>query len=187
MQCKADTNDVFLIEHGMIAATNGRNIVVDFFAQDDIIGLSNLMLGSTSDYIFVVLSDELTVIRYHKEDLIEKIMNTQEGYLYHYVHMQNMVNRLLARQELWRLPTEERIVIVLLELSRKYGQESENKNILCFPKQISKGMIAQYTNFNPNTITTILQKLQEEDCIYPVRSTIFIDMEKLETKLKAIS
>lgn len=48
-------------------------------------------------------------------------------------------------------------------------------------------MIAQYTNFNPNTITTILQKLQEEDCIYPVRNTIFVDMEKLETKLKAIS
>ncbi|KMT58586.1 Crp/Fnr family transcriptional regulator [Paenilisteria newyorkensis] len=187
IQDGTDENDVYFIEKGIVAATLDGKIVVDFFAENDVIGLSNLTLGSSPDYIFTVISDEVEVTRYRKEDLIEKIMNTQEGYLYHYVHMKNMTNRLLARQELWRLPTEERVIIVLLELGKKYGKEAKDKDTLCFPKQISKGMIAQYTNFNPNTITTILQKLQEEDCIYAVRSSIFVNTEKLETKLIAIS
>ncbi|MBC1907651.1 Crp/Fnr family transcriptional regulator [Listeria booriae] len=183
----ADTNDVYFIEQGMVAATLDGNVAVDFFTKNDVIGLSNLTLGSKSDYTFTVLSDEIEVTRYRKEDLIEKIMNTQEGYLYHYMHMQNTASRLLARQELLQLPTEERIIFVLLELSEKYGNEVDDKDMLRFPKQINKGRIAQYTNFNASTIATVLQKLQEEACIYPVRSAIFVNTEKLETKLEAIS
>lgn len=184
IQGVADENDVYFIEKGIVAAMLDEKIVVDFFTENEVIGLSNLTLGSKPDYIFTAISDEVEVIRYRKEDLIEKIMNTQEGYLYHYVHMQNMTSRLLDRQELLRLPTEERIMMVLLELSERYGEVSEGKSMARFPKQINKGMLAQYTNLNPNTITTILQKLQEEEYIHLVRSSIFVDIAELEIQLR---
>lgn len=184
LQASHDLNAIYFIEEGIVTATIGKGIVVNFYTERDVLGFSNLMLGSTPLYTYQVLSDELVVTRYAKEDIIEKIMNTQEGYFYHYVHMQNQVNQMVKKEELLRLPTRQRISSVLLELGEKYGEKTSEKNIISFPRQISKGMIAQYANLNPNTITNVLQKLQEEGFIYTIKSAIYMDKPKLETKLE---
>ncbi|MBC1458780.1 Crp/Fnr family transcriptional regulator [Listeria newyorkensis] len=182
-----DLNAIYFIDEGIVTGTIEKGVVVDFYTVRDVLGLSNLMLGSDSAYTYQVLSEELVVTRYAKEDIIEKVMNTQEGYFYHYVHMQNLVKRMVKKEELLRLPTLQRISSVLLELGEKYGEETSEKNIISFPRHISKGMIAQYANLNPNTITSVLQKLQEEGFIYTIKSAIFMDKSKLEMKLEVFS
>ncbi|MBC2117602.1 Crp/Fnr family transcriptional regulator [Listeria booriae] len=183
----SDLNAVYFIEEGIVTATIEGEVVVDFYTTSDVLGFSNLMLGSDAFYKYQVLSDELVVTRYAKEDIIEKIINTQEGYFYHYVHMQNRVHHMAKKEELLRLPTRQRISKVLLEFGEKYGEATSEKNIISFPKQISKGMIAQYTNLNPNTVTNVLQKLQEEGYIYTIKSAIYMDKSKLKTKLAVFS
>ncbi|MBA3925829.1 Crp/Fnr family transcriptional regulator [Listeria rustica] len=187
LKASDDLNAIYFIEEGIVTATIGKGVVVDFYTARDVLGLSNLMLGSSPLYTYQVLSDELVVTRYAKEDIIEKIMNTQEGYFYHYVHMQNQMKHMVKKEELLRLPTRQRISSVLLELGQKYGKETAEKNIISFPRQISKGMIAQYSNLNPNTITSVLQKLQEEGFIYTIKSAIYMDQPKLEMKLEVFS
>lgn len=187
LKASNDLNAIYFIDEGIVTGTIEKGVVVDFYTARDVLGLSNLMLGSDSAYTYQVLSEELVVTRYAKEDIIEKVMNTQEGYFYHYVHMQNLVKRMVKKEELLRLPTLQRISSVLLELGEKYGEETSEKNIISFPRHISKGMIAQYANLNPNTITNVLQKLQEEGFIYTIKSSIFMDKSKLEMKLEVFS
>lgn len=184
LKASNDLNAIYFIEEGIVTATLGKGVVVDFYTANDVLGLSNLMLGSTSLYTYQVLSDELIVTRYAKEDIIEKIMNTQEGYFYHYVYMQNQAKHMVKKEELLRLPTWQRISLALLELGEKYGEKTSEQHIISFPRQISKGMIAQYTNLNPNTITSVLQKLQQEGFIYTIKSAIYMDKPKLKTKLE---
>ncbi|AQY49749.1 hypothetical protein PWEIH_02027 [Listeria weihenstephanensis FSL R9-0317] len=181
-----EINEIYFIESGHIIATKDGEKAIDFFAGKDILGLTNLLLGSAAEYSYQVISSELVVTKYEKEDIIEKVINTQEGYFYHYVHMQNQVGRMMEKEDLLRLPSEQRISLALLSLGNKFGEETSDQDMICFPKPISKGMIAQYTNLNPNTITNVLQKLQEEEIIYPVRRAIYIDAYKLEEKLKGL-
>ncbi|EUJ42452.1 Crp/Fnr family transcriptional regulator [Paenilisteria rocourtiae] len=187
LKANHDLDAIYFIEDGIVTATIGTGVAVDFYTASDILGLSNLLLESSSCYTYQVLTEELIVTRYAKEDIIEKIMNTQEGYFYHYVYMQNRANHMFKKEALLRLPTRQRISSVLLELGQKYGEINLENNIICFPKQISKGMIAQYANLNPNTITTVLQKLQEEGYIYTIKSAIYMDKSKFEKKVEVFS
>ncbi|MBA3926456.1 Crp/Fnr family transcriptional regulator [Listeria rustica] len=181
-----EVDDIILIESGHVIATKNTENLIDFYANQDIIGLSNMLLGSQSEYTYQVISNELMVIRYAKEDIIDKVINTQEGYFYHYVYMQSQVSRMMEKEELLRLPSEERISLAILSLGEKFGEiMKDDPDTVCFPIQISKGMLARYTNLNPNTVTNILQKLQAEDIIYSIRRTIYFNAYKLQEKLDA--
>ncbi|WP_149024005.1 Crp/Fnr family transcriptional regulator [Listeria grandensis] len=179
-----ELNEIYFIESGHVAAFKDEEKIVDFFAKEDVLGLANLLLDSKSEYSFQVISNELIVTKYEKSDIIEKVINTQEGYFYHYVHMQNQVERMIEKEALLRLPSEQRISLALFQIVTKFGESTGKQHISRFPKQISKGMIAQYTSMNPNTITNVIQKLEEEEIIHPLRRTIHVDMSKLEMKLK---
>ncbi|MBC1457863.1 Crp/Fnr family transcriptional regulator [Listeria newyorkensis] len=180
------TNEIYFIESGNVAATKDGENVINFYAENEIIGLTNLLLDSHSEYAFQVISNELFVTKYDKESIIEKVINTQEGYFYHYVHMQNQVSQMIEKEQLLRLPSEQRISLALLILGTKFGEETNDQDLIGFPKSISKGMIGQYTNLNPNTITNVLQKLQEEEIIYPARRAFYVDIFKLEIKLDQV-
>ncbi|KGL41289.1 hypothetical protein BMT55_03575 [Listeria newyorkensis] len=179
-----EVDDIFFIASGHLVATKNTENVIDFYAHQDVIGLSHLLLGSRSEYAYQVISNELTVVKYAKEDIIDNVINTQEGYFYHYVHMQNQVARMMEKEALLRLPSEERISRAIWKLGEKFGQSmQDDPDTICFPTQISKGMLAQYTNLNPNTVTNILQKLQAEDIIYSMKRTIYFNTYKLQAKL----
>ncbi|MBC1434916.1 Crp/Fnr family transcriptional regulator [Listeria rocourtiae] len=180
-------NEIYFIESGHVVAMKDGEKVIDFHAKNEIIGLTNLLLDSQSEYTFQVISNDLVTIRYDKESIIEKVINTQEGYFYHYVHMQNQISQMMDKEELLRLPSEQRISLALFTLVNKFGEATDDPDLICFPKPISKGMIAQYTNLNPNTITNVLQKLQEEDILYPARRAFYIDTFKLQIKLEDAS
>ncbi|KGL46399.1 Crp/Fnr family transcriptional regulator [Listeria sp. SHR_NRA_18] len=179
-----EVDDILFIESGYLMAMKDEENIIDFLGPQDIIGLSNLLLGSPSDYVYQVISNELTALTYAKADVIDKVMNTQEGYFYHYVHMQNQVARMMEKEELLRLPSEERISRAILKLGEKFGQSTQgDPDTICFPTQISKGMLAQYTNLNPNTVTNILQKLQAEEILISTKRMIYFDTYKLQEKL----
>ncbi|MBA3927761.1 Crp/Fnr family transcriptional regulator [Listeria rustica] len=179
-------NEIYFIESGNVAAMKDGEKVIDFYADNDIIGLTNLLLDSQSEYSLQVVSNELITTKYDKENIIEKVINTQEGYFYHYVHMQNQVSQMMEKEELLRLPSEQRISLALLVLGTKFGEETNDPGLIRFPKAISKGMIAQYANLNPNTITNVLQKLEEEDILFPARRAFHIDIFQLQIKLDGV-
>lgn len=179
-----EVDDILFIESGYLMAMKDEENIIDFLGPQDIIGLSNLLLGSPSDYVYQVISNELTVLTYSKADVIDKVMNTQEGYFYHYVHMQNQVTRMMEKEALLRLPSDIRISLTLLHFGNKFGERMQDTpDTICFPKQISKGMLAQYTNLNPNTVTNILQKLQAEEILFSTKRMIYFDTYKLQEKL----
>lgn len=64
--------ETFFIVSGYIMATKGNKRVVGFYTEEDVIGLEDLMLNSQSHYSFEAISDEVSVIRYDKGDIIEK-------------------------------------------------------------------------------------------------------------------
>ncbi|MBA3926455.1 Crp/Fnr family transcriptional regulator [Listeria rustica] len=141
--------EIFFIVSGYIVACEGKTRISHFYGSQDIIGLENLMLESPTSYSFEVISDKVKVIKYKKVDIIEKLFNTQEGYLYHYVYMQDRMTQMIRREQLLRLSSEERISLALFRLSERYGEPIPQSNVSIFPKAINKGMLARYTNLNP--------------------------------------
>lgn len=90
---------------------------------------------------------------------------------------------MMKREQLLRLPSEQRISLALFRLSQKYGKRILKTNKTIFPKPINKGMIAKYTNLNPNTITAVFQKLQAEKIVESMHRSMHIDLLRLEEKL----
>lgn len=174
---------VYVIESGNVAVRKDEEQIISFYSENEIIGVTNLLLGSRSECSFQAISNELVVTKYDKVSIVEKVINTQEGYFYHYVHMQNQFSQMMEKEELLRLPSEQRISLALLILGTNFGEETDDQDLIRFPKSINKGMIAQYTNLNPNTITNVLQKLQNEDSLYPARGGFYVDIFKLQLKL----
>ncbi|EUJ31407.1 Crp/Fnr family transcriptional regulator [Listeria cornellensis] len=180
---KDSINEIYFIQSGYVMAMKRSSQVIDFYTKSDILGFDGLLLSELAEHSFEVISDEVTIMKYKKIDIIEKILNLQEGYFYHYVHMQNQVKRLLEKEELLRLPSEKRIGFALLQIIKRYGEGNRRSGIVPFPKHINKGILAKYTNLNPNTVTNVLQKFQEESIIQTIQRTMHINLTKLQSKL----
>ncbi|EUJ23686.1 cAMP-binding domain-containing protein [Listeria grandensis FSL F6-0971] len=178
-----EVRDLFFIKEGCVMATQESKRVMSFHASGDIIGLENLILYSDAKYSFEVISDKVSIIKCNKAEMVEKILNAQEGYLYYYIHLQNLIQHLRNKEELLRLSSEQRINLVLFCCALKYGEKKHGTTKVCFPKYINKGIIAKYSNLNPNTVTVSLQKLEEAKIIESVRRKMYIDLAKLEKRL----
>ncbi|EUJ17208.1 hypothetical protein PGRAN_16227 [Listeria grandensis FSL F6-0971] len=179
---KEKNEGLFFIEEGYVMATQ-KNRVVSLHTSGDIIGFEDLILYSHAKYSFKAISDKVRIIKYNKAETVEKILNAQEGYLYYYIHLQNTLQHLRTREELLRLPSEQRISLVLLRFALSYGMKNGNTTKVWLPKYINKGIIAKYSNLNPNTVTVTLQKLEAAEIIESVRREIYVNVEKLQDKL----
>ncbi|WP_430535864.1 Crp/Fnr family transcriptional regulator [Listeria rocourtiae] len=177
-------DDIYIIQSGHVMAMRSSSWVSDFYKETDIIGFNGLLLQNFADYSFKVISDEVITIKYKKTEVVEKVLNTQEGYLYHYVHMKSQVRRLLAKEKLLRLPSEERIGFALLQIINRYRDRTVYVGLIPLPKDINKGILAMYTNLNPNTVTTVLQAFRDESIIRVIQQTMHIDVWKLKAKLE---
>ncbi|MBC1459235.1 Crp/Fnr family transcriptional regulator [Listeria newyorkensis] len=177
-------NDVYFIESGHVASMKGEKQISDFYTDSEILGFTKLLLNNNSEYSFKVISNEVTVTKYTKEHIIDKIFNTQEGYFYHYVFIQNQISRMFEKVELIRLPSKQRVSLAVLQLCSRFGEKTEDQDVICFPRHIGKAVLGQYVNLNPNTITNILRKLEEEDIVYPSRSTFYVNILKLQKKIQ---
>ncbi|MBA3927760.1 Crp/Fnr family transcriptional regulator [Listeria rustica] len=177
-------DEIYFIQSGCVMAMKNYSRVIDFYTEADIVGFDCLLLTDLAAHSFKAITDEVIIMKYKKMEIIEKVLNAQEGYLYHYVHMQNQIKRLLAKEELLRLPSEKRIGFALLQIIRGCGGNSqEYSERVTFPKHINKGILAKYTNLNPNTVTTVLQKFQEESIIQVTQRTMHINVWKLQSKI----
>lgn len=175
--------EVFFILSGCIIASKGKMRTPYLYGSQDIIGLENLTMESQSSYSFEVISDKVKVMKYKKEDVIKKLFNTQEGYLYHYVYMQDRFKQIVRREQLLRLNAEERVGSALIILSERYGERIVSSTIFRFPKSINKGLLARYTNLNPNTITNVLQKLHQENILSRNQKGLYVDISILKAKI----
>ncbi|MBC1436008.1 Crp/Fnr family transcriptional regulator [Listeria rocourtiae] len=176
------SSEVYFIQSGCVMEKKGQFLVNGFYTKGDIIGFDSLLLTDKSEYSLEVMSDEATIVKYKKAEIIEKILSTQEGYFYYYVHIQNQVKRLLEKEALLRLySAEQRIESALLQLVSVYWDRDNEVALL--PKYINKSILAKYTNLNSNTVTTVLQKLQKESIIQMDKRKIEINLIKLHAKL----
>ncbi|MBC1457862.1 Crp/Fnr family transcriptional regulator [Listeria newyorkensis] len=184
MKEKDTIDEIYFIQSGCVMAIKNDSWVFDFYAETDIIGFDSLLLSHFATHSFQVISDEVIAMKYKKSEIIEKVLNAQEGYLYYYVHVHNQVKRLLAKEALLRLPSEERIGLALLQIIKGYRDRTIHRGRILFPKHINKGILAKYTNLNPNTITTVLQKFQDQAIIQVIHQRMHVDIWKLRSKLE---
>ncbi|MBC6316285.1 Crp/Fnr family transcriptional regulator [Listeria grandensis] len=180
---KEMVDEIYFIQSGCVMAMKNYSRVIDFYTEEDIVGFDCLLLTDLAAHSFKAISDEVLIMKYKKSEIIEKVLNAQEGYLYHYVHMQNQIKRLLEKEELLRQPSEKRIGFALLQIIKGCGARKRYSELVTFPKHINKGILAKYTNLNPNTVTNVLQKLQEESIIQVIQRTMHVNVLKLQSKL----
>ncbi|EUJ18232.1 putative CRP/FNR family transcriptional regulator [Listeria grandensis FSL F6-0971] len=175
-----DSEHIYVIEEGNLMMTDCQSKMIDFFFEQDIIGLTKFLFNDQSKLSFEVISEELVVKKFKKEDVIEKIMNKQEGYFFHYQHMHKEIERMQEKEKILRLPTEERIGRALLLLGNNYHNWKQKQSFLVFPQAINRKMLANYTSLTQNTITKVLQKFECSGLIRSNRRMIHIYPEKLE-------
>ncbi|MBC1434917.1 Crp/Fnr family transcriptional regulator [Listeria rocourtiae] len=180
MKEKDTIDEICFIRSGCVMAMKKCSRVIDFYTEEDIVGFDELILTESAKHSFKAISDEVIIIKYKKSEIVEKILNAQEGYLYHYVHMQNQIRRLLEKEALLRLPSEKRVGYALLQIMS--GSGIQHKELITFPKHINKGILAKYTNLNRNTVTTVLQKLQEESIIQIKQRNMYINIVRLQSQ-----
>lgn len=185
IMCHSDVAEyVFFIVSGYMVASEGKRNITEFYGSQDIIGWENWILEQQSSYSFEVISDSATMIQYKKIAMIEKLLRMQEGYLYYYVHMQDRLAQMKSRQQLLHFPAEERVRMALFQLSKRHGKSIPSSDMYLFPRALNKGLLAQYTHLNPNTITVVFQKLHREKIISAHDKVWHIDISKLKATLK---
>ncbi|MBC1459234.1 Crp/Fnr family transcriptional regulator [Listeria newyorkensis] len=176
------SDEVYFIQSGCVMEKKGQFLVNGFYTKEDIIGFDSLLQTNKAEYSLEIISDEATIVKYKKAEIIEKILSVQEGYFYYYVHIQNQVQRLREKEALLRLHSaEQRIESALLQLVSGYW--NRHNELVPLPKYINKSILAKYTNLNSNTVTTVLQKLQKESIIQVNKRKIEINLIKLHAKL----
>ncbi|EUJ18236.1 hypothetical protein PGRAN_15882 [Listeria grandensis FSL F6-0971] len=177
---------IYIVKNGTILKSSHQNNTVDFIFSKDIIGLTKFLFNSKSEQTLQVVSDELVVERFHKADVIEKIINTEDGYFYHYLHMQKQLERQRAKEMLLRLPAELRVSKALLLLGSHYDRALEQENILTIAKIITRKMLAHYTNLTQNTVTAILQDLVKKELIMTKQHSAHVYPKKLQNHIKSL-
>lgn len=153
---------VFAIEKGISSVFIG-NQLVNFVGAGEFIGLH--CEGSTDETRFSgsVISDEVVVWRFHFHDVLAKIMNIQEGYLYHYNYMISIypiyLNKILAMGA----DVEERVFGFLEIIAGKFGEI--DGPFVKIPSFFTRKLLSDYINVSRMTLNTTIKRLEEKELI----------------------
>ncbi|MBC2327801.1 Crp/Fnr family transcriptional regulator [Listeria booriae] len=146
---------MYILKSGICGAWKDKHITI-FLGGHDIIGMNNILANEQSTLTVTALTD-VNAWKFSKEEVLKKLMNTQEGifYLYNDVRLAN--KDLLNKNVLEMEDTEIRLLCSLLQLGKLYG--SENRNIVKLPKIFTKKIISNYLNITETTMYIICKQL----------------------------
>lgn len=182
---RADTEFIYIIESG-IATMEKEDIVLDIKASDDIVGFSDLFTFNSSNYSYKVISNVMNVVKFNKAHVVDKLLNTQEGYLYHYSYTLRERQNLEFKERIRREKAESKVVLAIHHLLDKLNLLNAEKSDLYTEFPITMVTLANYVHLNVNTVSTVLHNLMKLGMVKIRNKQIFINFEKIEVYINDI-
>ncbi|MBC1212483.1 Crp/Fnr family transcriptional regulator [Listeria booriae] len=170
---------IYFISDGIVAVEI-NNKIIDFKTTTDIVGFSELMNLDNSEFSYKSISKVVVAWKFKKVEVLDKLLNTQEGYLYHYHYLTKELHRLQAKEELLRQPSVEKIEKTLVYLIDKLGMDKKQGlvgDFIEFP--ISVALLAQYIELHEATIYRKIKEMRAASIIYTEKQKIYIDVKGL--------
>ncbi|MBA3926268.1 Crp/Fnr family transcriptional regulator [Listeria rustica] len=151
-------DSIYFIQAG-ICESSRQGHTMSFIGKHDIVGISDIM-GNEESFVSVIALTNTVAWRFSKEEVISKLVYSQEGafYLYHYMKMMNM--ELLEKYTLLTLDTKEQLIGILTHLGGLYGEDCLNQ--IKLPKIFAKQIIANYMGASRQHISRLCKQLEME-------------------------
>ncbi|MDT0110967.1 Crp/Fnr family transcriptional regulator [Listeria booriae] len=174
---------IYFIEEGVVTVESDER-VIDFKATSEIIGFQDLMDFNNTNFSYKVFSKNLIAHKFRKIEVIDKVLNTQEGYLYHYHCINREMQELQIKEVLLRKNSIERIKSALIYLLKKFEKENQKSIINEFIElPITIDLLAQYVEMNHVTLYRKLKEMKNQEILYTKKQKIYIDIIALQSSL----
>ncbi|WP_430534363.1 Crp/Fnr family transcriptional regulator [Listeria rocourtiae] len=174
---RPDTEFIYIIESG-IATMEKDNIVLDIKASDDIIGFSDLFTFNSSNYSYKAISKVMTVLKFNKAHIVDKLLNTQKGNLYHYSYTLRERQNMEFKESIRREKAESKVVLTMHHLLDKLNLLNSKKSDFCTIPPITVVTLANYVQLHVNTISRVLHNLMKLGVVKINNKKIFIHLKK---------
>ncbi|EUJ24349.1 Crp/Fnr family transcriptional regulator [Listeria cornellensis] len=160
---KGNIDYVYYISQGVASASIGEQII-DFRGQADFFGLvdSNSIQGARF-YLNPLV--KLTMWRFEKSEVMAKIMSLQDGYLYHYNCMLDRYRSYEGRIILNDETDEQRTLIVLGNIGRRFGTYKVEKDAFVIPGFFTRRLIASYLGISRTKLSDLLLRLKYKELV----------------------
>ncbi|MBC6315253.1 Crp/Fnr family transcriptional regulator [Listeria grandensis] len=159
------TDFVYAIEQGVSALVLNSQII-DFVSENGFIGLHHSKQLEHTDFHAVALSKELIVWKFELTDVIAKIMNIQEGYLYHYNYMRLIYDRYTQKIASMGEMNVEKVLLSLRSIALWYGTGETCNGFIKIPTCFTRKILANYMGISRTTLSTVLTSLEKEKQIF---------------------
>ncbi|AQY50376.1 hypothetical protein PWEIH_16078 [Listeria weihenstephanensis FSL R9-0317] len=171
-----ETDFVYAIEHGVSALVLNSQII-DFASESGFIGLHHSKQLENTDFHAVALSKELVVWKFELTDVIAKVMNIQEGYLYHYNYMRLIYDRYTQKIASMGEMNVEKVLLSLRSVALWYGTGEVCNGFIKIPTCFTRKILANYMGISRTTLSTVLTSLEKEQLIFTnEQQQLFIKM-----------
>ncbi|EAC5025224.1 Crp/Fnr family transcriptional regulator [Listeria monocytogenes] len=139
---------IYLVVEGLFSAWKDNHII-EFMGQKEFIGTESILSNEDSLFTIEALEDAI-VWRFSKEDVMCKLMSTQDGLFFLYSDMKAVNESLTKRNAFQTGTTGSRILGSIIQLGKRYGEENAVSVVL--PKSLNKKIIANYSNVTQTTM-----------------------------------
>ncbi|MBC6315256.1 Crp/Fnr family transcriptional regulator [Listeria grandensis] len=161
----SDTDFVYAIEQGVSALVLDKQII-DFVDENRFVGLHHSRQRLQSDFHVLALSKELVVRKFELTDVLAKIMNIQEGYLYHYHYMHRIYERYIQKIASLGEMNLDKVMQTLRSIALWYGDKEMYKEFTKIPICFTRNILANYMGISRTTLGTVLTALQREKLVF---------------------
>ncbi|MBC1475077.1 Crp/Fnr family transcriptional regulator [Listeria grandensis] len=149
---------IYIVKKGFFSHSKG-NHVISFTTDKEIIGMDSI-LGNEVSFFTVEALTESKLWRFSKEDVMRKLMSTQEGVFYLYNDMKAINEYLVQRNVFQMVDTKDRIMACLIQLGKRYGEENDYQ--IKLPKTLTRKIIANYLNITITTMYFLCKQLIQD-------------------------
>ncbi|EUJ23150.1 hypothetical protein PGRAN_09466 [Listeria grandensis FSL F6-0971] len=173
-----DVHDyIYVIASGICGAwKNGH--VTNFYGHQEVIGMDDILSNERS-FVTVSALMEVEAWKFSKEQVMAKLMFTQEGVFFLYNNMKVANMDLLHKDAMHLEDTKERLLASLIKLGKRYGEVSSYE--IKLPKVFTKKIIANHLNLNPGTMSILCKQLEVDGILEKsLRQILIINRKKGE-------
>ncbi|EKB1221383.1 Crp/Fnr family transcriptional regulator [Listeria monocytogenes] len=168
-------DSIYLVGEGLFIVWKSVH-VIHIVGKKDFIGLDSILANEKSFFSVQALGDS-TLWRFSKEGVVRKLMNIQEGVFYLYNDMKKANVHLLQKKMLQRKNSKIRILSNMIQLGKKYGEESPE--LIKLPSVLNKSIIANYSSVNQAIMNKACSELAN-DSILGATSQLVINKIRVE-------
>ncbi|MBA3926317.1 helix-turn-helix domain-containing protein [Listeria rustica] len=168
---------VYAVEKGMGALILESNII-DFIGEDGFIGLHHSNFMNDSKLHAESLTGELVTWRFELQDVLAKIINMQEGYLYHYNYMRETYERYTMKLRAIGEDNDGKVAMLLYSIASWFGIEAEEKDFVELPKIFTRKVLANYMGISHTTLSTVIRELARQGEVISKSQRLLVRVKK---------